>query len=370
MKVYLVGGAVRDKLLGLPVKERDWVVVGATPKEMLRLGFKKVGRDFPVFLHPKTHEEYALARTERKTGKGYIEFACHFDPEVTLEDDLIRRDLTINAMALDLDGKITDPYDGRNDLKNKILRHVSSAFAEDPVRILRIARFASRFGEFKVHPKTNKLMQEMLANGEVDALVSERVWQELERALGEPYPERFFIVLKNCQVLPKLFPEIAAHLSEIRKALKQAVCQSQESMVRFAAIAFNLDKKECDTLCKRYKLPNAYRELSLLVLRLKNEGVKLSQKSDGVVTLLEHADAYRKPERLKQALLASLVNDKRFKKVSQRVWDAYKITQKVRLTPKIIMQEDKSNLRKILHDKRTKQVEKKLNKKTHSHVLT
>lgn len=349
MKVYLVGGAVRDKLLGLPVKERDWVVVGATCEEMLKLGFKKVGRDFPVFLHPKTHEEYALARTERKTGKGYTEFVCHSDPSVTLEDDLKRRDLTINAMAEDLNGKIIDPFGGYKDLKKHILRHVSLAFAEDPVRILRLARFASRFGDFKIDPKTNKLMQKMLTKGEVDALVPERVWQELERALSEDSPERFFIVLKNCKVLPKLFPEVSKHLWAIKKGLQQVVSLSQENIVRFATIAFNLDSNECTNFCKRYKLPTAYRGLAMLVIRLKYELSPLSRNAGGLVTLLESSDAYRKPARLKQALVACLANNKRFAKAVDRVWQAYEATQKVRLTPEIIMQEGKKHFRQILH---------------------
>jgi tRNA nucleotidyltransferase (CCA-adding enzyme) len=358
MKVYLVGGAVRDKLLGLPIKERDWVVVGSTPEDLLQRGFKKVGRDFPVFLHPKTHEEYALARTERKTGKGYTEFVCYSAPNITLEDDLKRRDLTINAMAESIDGKIIDPYNGYADLKKRILRHISPAFAEDPVRILRIARFASRFGNFKVHPKTNQLMQVMLANGEVDALVPERVWQELERALKEPHPERFFLVLKNCQVLPKLFPEIASHLTVIKKTLKQVTPLSQDSIIRFAAMAFNLEKKEIADLCKRYKLPNSYRELALLVLRLKNDLRPLSQHADGLVTLLEYSDAYRKLDRLKQALIACQANNKNLDKIGDKLLLAYEITKKTRLTPKVIMTEDKSKLRQILHEKRKKRVEK------------
>ena len=357
MKIYLVGGAVRDKLLGLPVKERDWVVVGATPQEMLQKRFKKVGRDFPVFLHPKTHEEYALARTERKTGKGYTDFICYSDSKVTLTEDLKRRDLTINAIAEDLDGKIIDPYNGSKDLKKRILRHVSPAFAEDPVRILRIARFAARFGGFKVHARTNKLMQAMLANGEVDALVPERVWQELERALSEQYPERFFVVLKNCQVLPKLFPQIAAHLSACKKALKKAVILSQESVVRFAAMMFNLDKLEIAALCKKYRVPNAYKELSLLVIKLKNEAQKLSKDAGGSVTLLEHSDAYRRIDRLKQAFLACQANSKKFDGILDKVLLAYKITKRTRLTPEIIMNEDKQKLRQILHARRKKQIE-------------
>ena len=357
MKVYLVGGAVRDKLLGLPIKERDWVVVGTAPQEMLQKGFKKVGRDFPVFLHPKTHEEYALARTERKTGKGYTDFVCYSDPKVTLAEDLKRRDLTINAIAEDLDGKIIDPYNGCNDLKKRILRHVSPAFAEDPVRILRVARFAARFGDFKVHAETNKLMQVMLVNGEVDALVPERVWQELERALGEQFPERFFVVLKNCQVLLKLFPEIADHLTACKKALKQAVILSQESVVRFAAMMYSLEQPQITKLCRKYRVPNAYKELSLLVIKLKNEAYKLSKNADGLVTLLEHSDAYRKLDRLKQAFLACQANSKKFGIILDKVLLAYKTTKRVRLTPEIIMSEDKKNLRQILHEKRKKQME-------------
>jgi len=210
MKIYLVGGAVRDKLLGLEVKDHDYVVVGSTPEEMLKKGFKPVGKDFPVFLHPKTHEEYALARTERKTAKGYHGFAFNTDKSVTLEDDLSRRDLTINAMAQEIEsGVIIDPYNGQTDIKNKVLRHVSDAFKEDPVRILRIARFAARFAHlgFKVDAQTNVLMQEMVKKGEVDALVSERVWQELSKALNEKTPSEFVKVLRNCQALKVLFPE-------------------------------------------------------------------------------------------------------------------------------------------------------------------
>lgn len=354
MKVYLVGGAVRDKLLGLPIKERDWVVVGATPQEMLQQGFKKVGRDFPVFLHPKTHEEYALARTERKTGKGYTEFVCYSDPDVTLEEDLKRRDLTINAIAATPDGEIIDPYNGRKDLKNRILRHVSSAFAEDPVRILRVARFAARFGNFKVHPETNKLMQSMLASGEVDALVPERVWQELEGALKEQHPDKFFLVLKNCQVLPKLFPEIASNFVKIERALKQVVNLSLEERVRFGSLAFNLDKQQIEIFCKKYRLPNVYRELSLLVIRFKNELSTTVKTADEFVTLLEQADAFRKPERLRQALIACQANDPGFARIGELLWQAYKITQKIRLTFKEILGENKSKLRQILHEKRKK----------------
>jgi tRNA nucleotidyltransferase (CCA-adding enzyme) len=358
MEIYLVGGAIRDQLLGLPVKERDWVVVGATPQEMLKLGFKKVGRDFPVFLHPKTYEEYALARTERKTGKGYIEFICYSDPDVTLEDDLKRRDLTINAIAETPDGKIIDPYGGCKDLKKHILRHVSPAFAEDPVRILRVARFAARFGNFKVHRETNKLMQDMLAQGEVDALVPERVWQELSRALGEQSPERFFTVLKKAGVLQKLFPEIAAHFTAIKKALAHAVKLSQDTVVRFATITFNFDQEDdVKNFCKRYRLPSTYKELSLLVAKFKNKLKESIKDAEGCVTLLEQTDAYRRPERLQQFLLACEANNAITNPMADKLYRAYQLTKKTRLTPEIIAETDnKKDLRQILHAKRKKQI--------------
>jgi len=197
VKAYVVGGAVRDELLGLPIKDKDHVVVGATPEEMVKRGFKPVGKDFPVFLHPATHEEYALARTERKSGRGYKGFTVHASPDVTLEDDLRRRDLTINAMAKSGEGTLIDPFGGKRDLENRVLRHVSEAFAEDPVRILRVARFAARFG-FRVHEKTMDLMRRMVASGEADYLVPERVWQEFSRGLAEKHPERMFQVLEDC----------------------------------------------------------------------------------------------------------------------------------------------------------------------------
>ena len=210
MKVYLVGGAVRDQLLGLSIKERDWVVVGSDPQTLIKLGYRQVGRGFPVFLHPDTQEEYALARTEKKLGSGYYGFSCDTNPCVTLEEDLVRRDLTINAMAMDSAGTLIDPYGGQEDLRRKILRHVSAAFVEDPVRVLRVARFMARFQPlgFQLAAETRILIQDMVRSGELKHLVAERVWQELNRALHEPSPERFFIALKNCQVLQKLFPEI------------------------------------------------------------------------------------------------------------------------------------------------------------------
>jgi tRNA nucleotidyltransferase (CCA-adding enzyme) len=357
MEIYLVGGAVRDKLLGLPVKEHDWVVVGATPQEMLKRGFRKVGRDFPVFLHPKTHEEYALARTERKTGKGYTDFICHSDPNVTLEDDLKRRDLTINAIAQTKSGKIIDLHGGCKDLKKRIFRHISPAFAEDPVRILRLARFAARFSDFKIHQATNKLMRDMLAKGEVDALVPERVWQELEKALNEQSPERFFETLKKCLVLRKLFPKISSNFTAIKKALIRVVKLSSDPIVRFAAITFNLDGDEIKLLCKRYRIPKAYKDLSLLASKFKNKLGELSKDTEGTVTLLEQMDVYRRPQRLQQFLYACEANGGCSTKIANKLYEAYQLTKKVRLPPKIIEQSDKNDLRKILHVKRKKQLE-------------
>jgi len=266
MKIYLVGGAVRDRLLGLAVKEKDWVVVGATPQQMLAQGFQQVGKEFPVFLHPKTHEEYALARMERKTGPGYKGFSFDTAPSVTLEEDLRRRDLTINAMAETEDGTLIDPYHGKKDLDAKRLRHVSAAFSEDPVRILRVARFAARYAYlgFHVAPETMVLMREMVTSGEVNALVPERVWKELERALSEKNPEVFFGVLEECGALAVLFPELT-QASVGMAALKQAVLLTEDTIVRFAALLHAGTKDTINTLCKRYRAPNEYQKLALLV---------------------------------------------------------------------------------------------------------
>ncbi len=357
MKVYLVGGAVRDKLLGLAVKERDYVVVGATEKELVKLGFKKVGREFPVFLHPKTHEEYALARTERKTGKGYTNFICHFEPTVTLQEDLKRRDLTINAIAKDASGRIIDPYGGVADLKKKILRHLSLAFIEDPVRVLRVARFAARFSEFKVATKTNKLMKEMVANGEIDALIPERVWQELKRALGEVAPHKFFTVLKSCNALVKLFPEIACHLSSAQKILKKATGLVDDGMLRFAALATALDINELKNFCKRYKLPNNYRDLAVITNRVKAEHGKYPLTAEEVISLLEKTDGYRNQARLQQALIAYEANGGSAK-LKKQISAAYSGTKAVRLSKKTIDQTPKNQLRAILHKKRVDKIKK------------
>jgi tRNA nucleotidyltransferase (CCA-adding enzyme) len=341
MKTYLVGGAVRDKLLGLEVKDRDFVVVGATPEEMEAKGFKPVGADFPVFLHPETKEEYALARTERKSGHGYKGFTVYATPDVTLEDDLRRRDLTINAMAEDEDGNLVDPYGGKDDLDQGKLRHVSEAFSEDPVRILRVARFAARYAKwgFRVAHSTNKLMKQMVADGEVDYLVPERVWAELEGALATDRPSQFFKVLRGCGALARIFPEIDRlygvpqpehHHAEIdtgvhtMMVLDQAAALTNDTRVRFAALMHDLGKgvtPEADwphhydhealgaalvkQLCERIRVPNDYRDLAMLVARYHGDCHRIDElKATTLVKVLEAIDAFRKPERVKLFLLA------------------------------------------------------------------
>jgi tRNA nucleotidyltransferase (CCA-adding enzyme) len=339
--VYLVGGAVRDGLLGLPVAERDWVVVGATREEMLRLRYREVGRDFPVFLHPETHEEYALARLERKTAPGYRGFEVRFGPEVTLEQDLGRRDLTINAIAQAADGSMIDPFGGRKDLEARILRHVSDAFVEDPVRVLRVARFAARFAplEFKVAPETLALMRELVARGELEALVAERVWQETDKALRSAEPAEFFKVLRACGALPVIFPELDALFGvpqppqwhpeidtgvHTLMVLQQAALLSADPAVRFAALVHDLGKGTTppgewprhhgheersvgliETLSERLKVPGDYRDLALLVARY--HGIVHRARELRPATILdffERADAFRRPQRFAQVLLA------------------------------------------------------------------
>lgn len=341
MKTYLVGGAVRDELLGLPVREKDWVVVGSTPEAMLAAGFKQVGKDFPVFLHPKTHEEYALARTERKTGQGYHGFSCYSSPDVTLEQDLSRRDLTINAIAKAESGDIIDPFQGQQDLKNKIFRHVSPAFSEDPVRILRIARFAARFRSFgfKIADETMALMQHMVQSGEIDALVSERVWQEMLSALSEEHPSAFFLVLRACGALARLWPDLDClwgipqpeqHHPEIdtgvhvMMALDLAAKLSPDTQVRFAALSHDLGKgktpeknwpshrghEELGVACieafaGRYRIPHEYRDLAILVSRYHLHCHRAFElRADTMLKTLEALDVFRKPDRFEKFLLA------------------------------------------------------------------
>ena len=338
MQIYCVGGAVRDKLLNLPVQDRDWVVVGATPEQMTAQGYTPVGKYFPVFLHPDTHEEYALARTERKTALGYKGFAVYAAPDVTLEQDLSRRDFTINAIAQAEDGSLTDPYHGMADLKAGILRHVSSAFNEDPVRILRAARFVARFG-FAIAPETMLLMQSMVANGEVDALVPERVWQELARGLMEKNPSRFITTLRDCGALIKILPEVDAlfgvpqppqHHPEIdcgihtMMVLDDTARQNYTLEVRFAALMHDLgkgntpqdilprhighEKRSVDLLlglCERLRIPGDCRDLGLLVAQYHGDVHRAMQlRPDTIVRLFNSCDVWRKPERFLRILEA------------------------------------------------------------------
>ena len=292
MKSYIVGGAVRDELLGLPVQDRDHVVVGATPEEMTAAGFRPVGKDFPVFLHPQTHEEYALARTERKSGRGYKGFTVYSAPDVTLEQDLARRDLTINAIAKAPDGTLVDPFHGKDDLKSGILRHVGEAFAEDPVRILRAARFAARFG-FRIADETLALMKQMVASGETEHLVPERVWQEFSKGLAEPRPQLMFAALEACGLRTKLLPE----LKEPPKSLDGPL------PVRFAALCWPLAEAEVKALCGRLKVPNDERELALTLNRVRS--LLGASSAAELLALLKRADAFRRPERFRALLQAA-----------------------------------------------------------------
>lgn len=342
MKIYLVGGAVRDGLLKLPVKDKDWVVVGATPQQMLDEGYEQVGKDFPVFLHPQSHEEYALARTERKSGQGYTGFTCYSAPDVTLEQDLLRRDLTINAIAQDENGELIDPYNGLADIKRRLLRHVSPAFNEDPLRVLRVARFAARYAHlnFQIAPETLALMRSMTDNGEIAHLTAERVWKETENALTSRNPQVFFAVLRECGALKVLFPEIDALYGVPAPAkwhpeidtgihtlmtLSMAAQLSPAVDVRFATLCHDLGKgltpkekwpshhghgpagvKLVEQLCARLRVPNEIRDLAKLVAEfhdLIHTFPILQPKT--VIKLFDAIDAWRKPQRVEQIALTS-----------------------------------------------------------------
>jgi tRNA nucleotidyltransferase (CCA-adding enzyme) len=339
MQTYRVGGAVRDALLGLPVNDDDWVVVGATPQEMIAAGFLPVGKDFPVFLHPQTREEYALARTERKTARGYHGFAFHAEPGVTLEQDLARRDLTINAMAQDESGRVIDPFGGQADLGRRVLRHVTVAFREDPVRILRVARLAARFADFSVAPETLALMREMVESGEVDALVPERVWQELARGLMEPKPSRMFELLRECGALARLLPEVdrlwgvpqrADYHPEVDTGVHLMMVLDMSARlqaplpVRFACLTHDLGKgttpaeilpkhigheersaRLLKKVCDRLRIPTECRELADVMAR-EHSNIHRSTEfgAAALVRLLERCDAFRKPQRFESILLA------------------------------------------------------------------
>lgn len=345
MQTYLVGGAVRDHLLNRPVKDNDWVVVGATPEEMISKGYEQVGADFPVFLHPDTKEEYALARTERKSGKGYQGFVCDFSSAVTLEEDLLRRDLTINAMAQDSDGKIIDPYNGQTDLQNRILRHVSPAFQEDPLRVLRVARFAARFAGlgFRIADETMDLMKQMVVGNELDHLVAERVWTETQRSLGENSPDTYFRVLRECGALKVWFEELDAlfgvpqpekHHPEIDTGEHALLCLqaaqklSDSTAVRWAALIHDLGKgrtpesewprhfghekkglSPVKQLCNRLKAPNDAKTLALLSSEFHTHVHRAFElRPDTLLKLFDQVDAWRRPERFEDFLLVCIAD--------------------------------------------------------------
>lgn len=373
MQTYLVGGAVRDKLLGRPIKDQDWVVVGSTPEKMLAQGYQSVGADFPVFLHPKTKEEYALARIERKIGVGYTGFSCDASSEVSLEEDLLRRDLTINAMAMDDQGNIIDPYNGQQDLENRLLRHVSDAFVEDPLRVLRVARFAARYHSlgFRIAPETQALMQTITTNGELTTLSAERVWQETARSLMETHPEVYFESLKACGALSVWFPELDIHWERPNPAkwhpevdtgihtmrvLQQAVKLSNTLSVRFAALVHDLGKgltplqnwpsqqgheklglDAVNTLCDRLKVPNDCRALGLMVSEYHTHVHHAFElKASTVLSILNRCDVWRKPQRFTDFLLAckadtkgrTTFEDSEYKN-AEYIWQAYEAAAKV-----------------------------------------
>lgn len=394
MKIYLVGGAVRDQLLGYPLKEQDWVVVGASPEQLLKQGYQQVGRDFPVFLHPLTREEYALARTERKSAPGYYGFVCDFDQTVSLEEDLLRRDLTINAMAQDEKGQLIDPYQGYADLQAKILRHVSPAFAEDPVRVLRVARFAARYHHlgFKLAEETRALMYKMVKQGELAHLVAERVWQEWQRSLGEKNPEIFIRTLRSCGALKIVLPELDDlfgipnpynHHPEVDSGvhslmvLQVAVELSTDPMLRFAALVHDLGKAATpmqewpkhhgheergveiiESLCKRLRIPADYRKFAVMVSRCHLKIHRLLElKAATIVTILEQTDAFRRPKLFENLVLVCEADAQgRGRKIDYkqaRQW-LYVLMECAKLSPKNLIEQgfQGEEIKKELHKRR------------------
>ncbi|MGP1939317.1 MAG: multifunctional CCA addition/repair protein [Arsenophonus sp. ET-DL9-MAG3] len=373
MQIYLVGGAVRDQLLGLPVSDRDWVVVGSTPNDLIKLGFKQVGKDFPVFLHPKTREEYALARKERKINVGYTGFSCYTEPDVTIEEDLLRRDLTINAIAQTEDGKLIDPYHGEQDIKNRLLRHVSSAFTEDPLRILRVARFAARLAtkKFFITNETRLLMKKMVFNNELSTISQKRVWIETEKALRSSSPEIYFHILHDCRALSIIFPEINKLFSimsmikshskinseiHIFLTLKMAVLLTNNIEIRFAALCHDLgyiflsskqNHYQCnysikvisliESMCNRLCIPNKMKELAKLVAQFHMQIHKINQlQPETIINIFNQLDSWRKPERIDQLAIACEAKAKSLFRQENIIYlqtkffvEAFKITQKL-----------------------------------------
>lgn len=396
MEIYLVGGAVRDKLLGLPVHERDWVVVGATPEQLLSQGYQQVGKDFPVFLHPDTQDEYALARTERKSGTGYTGFICHADPDVTLKEDLMRRDLTINAIAEDKNGNLYDPYHGKQDLDNHVLRHVSLAFREDPLRVLRLARFAARFAHlgFTIADETRQLLVEMVSSGELSALTPERVWKETEKALSTQDPQVYFEVLRGCGALKVLFPEINKLFGipapekwhpeidtgiHTLMVLAEAAKLTADISVRFAALCHDIGKgltppdkwphhyghgvlgiQLIMQLSERIRIPNEIRDFAVIAAQyhdLIHSATEL--KPNTIVQLFDSIDVWRRPERLSKLLLVSEADFKGRKGWQNKPYpqakymaDAFSIVSEV--TAKTVMAEGVSGpaIKQALYERR------------------
>ncbi|AUH71604.1 multifunctional CCA addition/repair protein [Legionella sainthelensi] len=403
MKVYLVGGAVRDQLLNLPVKERDWVVVGASPEELLQKKFRQVGRDFPVFLHPETNEEYALARTERKSAPGYYGFSCNFSKQVTLEEDLARRDLTINAIALDEQGQLIDPYNGKKDLESRVLRHVSPAFVEDPVRVLRVARFAARFHYlgFKLADETRSLMYTMVKRGELAHLVAERVWQEWQQSLAEKNPEQFIWTLRSCGALGVILPEIEAlfgipnpyrYHHEVDSGvhslfvLQAAVALTNDPLVRFAALVHDLGKALSpmdnwpshhgheergvtiiQTLCTRLRIPNDYRKLAVMVSRFHLNIHRLFElQAATIVNILEQSDAFRRSQLFYNMLIACQADAEGCGKTvdyrQSKLW-GHLLAECAKVNTKAIVAEgyEGAAIKQVLHQRRVACVELILN---------
>lgn len=351
MNVYLVGGAVRDALLNEPVHEQDWVVVGSTPEALLKLGYQQVGRDFPVFLHPETKAEYALARTERKAGVGYLGFVCDANPNVTLEEDLLRRDLTINAMARDEAGNLIDPYHGARDLKHKILRHVSPAFTEDPVRVLRLARFAARFKHlgFSVADETYDLMRQMVKNGELAHLVPERIWQEWQKSLNTQDPAVFLEVLHDVGALELLLRGLtSAQYMYMHEKLRSMTKHADDPIVRFAACMQGLDHEESiQSVCAHLRVPKAYQDLAKHALRF-NVLIKHAKDAKTEVEALERVDAFRKPERFKALLTVC-----KMRTIEQSKWLAVlKACQAVNIDALVAQGHKGQAMKQALHDAR------------------
>lgn len=350
MKIYLVGGAVRNTLLGLPVTEKDWVVVGGSVSEMVKKGFRQVGKSFPVFLHPETNEEYALARTERKVGPGYKGFEFNATESVTLEEDLQRRDLTVNAIAEAQNGELIDPYHGMDDIKAGILRHVSPAFIEDPVRLLRIARFSAQFHQFhfKIAPETLRLMVHMVEKGEVDHLVPERVWHELSLALKSDSPKVFFDVLSACHAMPVLFPQ----LSDLQ-ALERAAVLTDDISVRFATLFLSVDRDAVNAFCRLYKIPKAYQDLAALsVSHFATFQAALTLTAQQVLDLLQVADAFRREHRFEKFLLVCQLFLGGAKQQAAKLRKAYQLSKSVSIKPLIESGKTGLALAQSLHQER------------------